>query len=205
MGKGSNMTDDRTIQPENIHAESSGGADEPISLDLDCEIASDSANKGEAAYADVYTPADEEATAASVNGEDLEHLVQQVANDPGAPFTPGALASLAQLKREDRAGFEVLRSRLKAAGCRVSSLDEAIEDETGGFSEGASKQADVLVELAEEADFFHTPDRTSYADLMIEDHRETWSIRSKGFRQWLARRYYDVEGALPVRLRCSQR
>ena len=137
----------------------------------------------------------EEAT--PLTREDLEHLVEQVADNPGAPFTPEAVASLAKLKKENRAGFEVLRLRLKEAGCRVTSLDEAVDDETGGFSDRAMKQADMLVALAEEADLFHSPDRTGYADLMIEDHRETWPIRSKGFRHWLARRYYDAEEGAP--------
>jgi hypothetical protein len=44
---------------------------------------------------------------------------------------------------------------------------------------------------------FHEPDRTAYADLIIDGHRETWPIRSKGFRHWIARQYYDVERGAP--------
>jgi hypothetical protein len=177
------MTDDRNIQPEDIHAEASGAADESVSLDLDLGTASSSADEGEGATADISAVSSEEAIVAPADSNDFEHLVQEVANDPGAPFTPEAVASLAKLRKENRAGFEVLRSRLKEAGCRVTALDEAIDDETGGFSDRAMKQADILVALAEETDLFHSADRTAYADLMIEDHRETWPIRSKGFRQ----------------------
>jgi hypothetical protein len=191
------MTDDRNIQLEDIDAEGSRSDDVSISLDLDGEAGSNATNPSESATASISAVSNEEAIVAPVDSNDFERLVQQVANDPGAPFTPEAVASLAKLRKENRAGFEVLRSRLKDAGCRVTALDEVIDDETGGFSEGASKQADLLVELAEEADLFHTPDRTGYADLMIENHRETWPIRSKGFRQWLARRYYDVEEGAP--------
>jgi hypothetical protein len=187
------MTDDRNIQPE--YVETSGGADEPISFDRDIEIASSSVDNTELENTDVSAAPTEEAT--PLTREDLEHLAEQVADNPGAPFTPEAVAALAKLKKENRAGFEVLRSRLKEAGCRVTSLDEAIDDETGGFSDRAMKQADMLVALAEEADLFHSPDRTAYADLTIEDHRETWPIRSKGFRQWIARRYYDMEEGAP--------
>jgi hypothetical protein len=190
------MTDDRNIEPQDIHAEASSGAAEPVSLDLDLEIASGSADEAKAGTSET-SAADEAAIVAPINGEDLEQLVEQVANDPGAPFTPEVVASLAKLRKENRAGFEVLRSRLKEAGCRVTALDEAIDDETGGFSDRTMKQADILVALAEEAELFHSADRTGYADLMIEDHRETWPIKSKGFRQWLARRYYDVEEGAP--------
>ncbi len=56
-------------------------------------------SRGEAANP-VSAASGEEAIAMPVNSEDLEYLVQHVANDPGAPFTPEALASLAKLKRE---------------------------------------------------------------------------------------------------------
>jgi hypothetical protein len=49
-----------------------------------------------------------------------------------------------------------------------------------------------LIELAQSADLFHTPDSTAYADLDINGHRETWPIRAKGFRRWLARRFFEV-------------
>jgi hypothetical protein len=190
------MTDDRNIQAEDIDAEASCRTDELVSLDRG-ETGSSASNDGAPATAHGPAVPSEEAIVPPVTVEDLEHLVQQVADDPGAPFTPEALTSLAKLRKEDRASFEVLRSRLKDAGCRVTALDEAIDDESGGFSDRATKQADVLVALAAEAELFHSPDRTPYADLMIEDHRETWPIRSKGFRHWLARRYYDVEEGAP--------
>ncbi|MGH6821534.1 MAG: hypothetical protein ACREDU_11835, partial [Methylocella sp.] len=51
--------------------------------------------------------------------------------DPGAPFMPDALEALAAMKKDDRAAFEVLRSQLNTAGCRVTALDEAIAEENG--------------------------------------------------------------------------
>jgi hypothetical protein len=41
---------------------------------------------------------------------------------------------------------------------------------------------------------FHDPDGTAFADLAIDGHRETWPIRSKQFRHWLRRRYYEETG-----------
>jgi hypothetical protein len=107
------------------------------------------------------------------------------------------LERLAELKKADRAGFEAMRAQLKEAGCRVTALDEAIAEESGEVSERAVKQADILVGLAQEAELFHAPDGTSYADLDINSHRETWPIKSKGFRRWIARRYYEVEQGAP--------
>jgi hypothetical protein len=54
-------------------------------------------------------------------------------------------------------------------------------------------QADVLLELALDAELFLAPDGTGYADVFVNGHRETWPIKSRGFRRWLARRYFETE------------
>jgi hypothetical protein len=126
----------------------------------------------------------------------LEDLVEKTTADPGAPFVPDALERLRALKEDDRAAFEALRAQLKKAGCRVTELDQAIAGESGDAGGRGPKQADILIELAQSAELFHSPDRTGFADLDVNGHRETWPIRSKGFRRWLARRFYEAtEGA----------
>jgi len=126
---------------------------------------------------------------------------------------PAEISRLAKLPRLD---YE--RERETAAerlGCRVSILDDLVRAKrrkqrgngTGLLGQGPlpaspsshpkSKQADILIELSEEAELFHTPDGTAYADLMIGGHRETWAIKTRVFRQWLARRFYRVTGGAP--------
>jgi hypothetical protein len=126
----------------------------------------------------------------------LEGLVERSAADPGAVFEPEMLQLLAALKQEDRAAFEALRVQLKQAGCRVTKLDQALahlDRESGG---GAQTKADILIGLAAEAELFHAPDGTGFADLNVRSHRETWAIRSKGFKRWLARCFFEAtEGA----------
>ncbi len=124
----------------------------------------------------------------------LEGLVDRVASDPGAAFTPEVLERLAVLKQEDRAAFEALRARLKKAGCRVTALDDALAEETGG--RGAT-QADILLDLAGMAELFHSADGTAFADIDVNGHRETWSVRTKGFRRWLARRFFEETKGAP--------
>jgi hypothetical protein len=127
----------------------------------------------------------------------LEELVENTAIDPGAPFVPGALERLRALKGDDRAAFEALRAQLKKAGCRVTELDKAIARESGDVGGRGPKQADILIELTQSIDLFHSPDGTGFADLHTNGHRETWPIRSKGFRRWLARRFYDATQGAP--------
>jgi len=122
----------------------------------------------------------------------LDGLVEKSATDPGAAFAPENLELLATLKKEDRAAFEVLRSKLKKAGCRVTALDEAIAKESGDMGNRGPTQADILIGLAQTAELFHTPDGSGFADVEINGHRETWPIRSKGFRRWLARSFFEA-------------
>jgi hypothetical protein len=127
----------------------------------------------------------------------VDGLVEKTVTDPGAPFAPDALERLAALKKEYRAKFEALRAQLKKAGCRVTALDKAIAEENGDIGGREPTQADILIELAQSAELFHTPDGTGFADLDINNHRETWPIRAKGFRRWLARRYFEATQGAP--------
>ena len=127
----------------------------------------------------------------------LEGLVEKTNLDPGAPFTPEVLERLAALEKDDRAAFEKLRVQLKGARCRVTALDKALVAASGGGDGRGPPQADILIDIAQAAELFHTPDGTGFADLDIGGHRETWPIRSKGFRRWLARRYFEQTDGAP--------
>jgi hypothetical protein len=127
----------------------------------------------------------------------LAGLVEKCAADPGAAFAPEVLERLATLKKDDRAASEVLRSKLKKAGCRVTALDRAMAEEGGDMGGRGPTQADILIDLAQTAELFHAPDGTGFADLGINGHRETWPIRAKGFRRWLARRFFKATGGAP--------
>lgn len=59
------------------------------------------------------------------------------------------------------------------------------------------KQADRLAEIANDLDSFHTPDGDAYAHIAINGHRETWPVRSSGFRDWLSRAYYKTFTSVP--------
>jgi hypothetical protein len=52
----------------------------------------------------------------------------------------------------------------------------------------------MLTEIAACSELFHTATGTAFADLLVDGHRETWPIRSKRFRGWLRRCYYEATG-----------
>ena len=79
----------------------------------------------------------------------------------------------------------------------MTALDEAIAEENGDAGGRGPTQADILIDLAQSAELFHAPDGTGFADLDINGHRETWPIRAKGFRRWLARRFFEATQGAP--------
>jgi hypothetical protein len=72
------------------------------------------------------------------------------------------------------------------------------ENEPAAAPDKGKKAADVLIELSASAEeLFHAPDGTAYAAIPVGDHRETWPIRSKGFRRWLAREFFTKTSSAP--------
>ena len=57
----------------------------------------------------------------------------------------------------------------------------------------------MLIDAQVRGELFHTPAGEAFVDLLISGHRHTWAVRSKRFRTWLRRRYYDTTGVLPAR------
>jgi len=61
--------------------------------------------------------------------------------------------------------------------------------------EGTKKtQAQRLIELTADAILFHSPDDGRFAIVHVDEHREVWPIRGKGFRDWLSHRFYLDQG-----------
>lgn len=58
-------------------------------------------------------------------------------------------------------------------------------------------QAAVIGKMYEGAEFFHTADQKLYASFPMEDHRQTWPLKSQGFRSFLVKRFYTEENKPP--------
>src|SRR5436190_12277369 len=52
----------------------------------------------------------------------------------------------------------------------------------------------MLEEMTVCEEVFHTASGVAFADLVTDGHRETWPIRSKRFRTWVRRCYYQATG-----------
>lgn len=90
-----------------------------------------------------------------------------------------------------REWLSIREGKANAVGADIDS------DEHEGPPARSRSQATRLVELAENAELFAAPDGDTFASVANGDHSETWSLRSSGFKNWLARRYYETHGDAP--------
>jgi hypothetical protein len=86
-----------------------------------------------------------------------------------------------------------------AIGKWLNIVTELPENDDPALDTTASKkQVMRLVELAEEAELFHTPDRDCYARITIHQHKECWELNSQAFEDWLNRKFYLSEHGIPT-------
>src|SRR5262245_6035627 len=60
---------------------------------------------------------------------------------------------------------------------------------------GAHSQASLLLKLAAEADLFHTQEGQPFITFPVGGHCETHSLRGKGSRRWLQRKWHVQYGS----------
>jgi hypothetical protein len=83
---------------------------------------------------------------------------------------------------------------LGGSSAEASNPDSGINRPAAPERSRGPTQAEILIRLAQSASLFHSPDGTGFADLDVRGHRETWPIRSKAFRRWLAQRFFEETG-----------
>ena len=87
-----------------------------------------------------------------------------------------------------------LGKAIKESPTRDEEEEDDEDDEDGPVQ---AKQADALIALASDAELFHDDAAIGYADIDVDGHRESWPIRSGGFRDWLLHRYLRANNTAP--------
>lgn len=97
-----------------------------------------------------------------------------------------------------RTAGERILAALRERSETVSEADAADEPAGGDAKKGGPSQSTLLVQLVERAGvkLFHDGD-TGYATVPVDEHVETWPIRHRGFKRWLARGYYKEHAKPP--------
>jgi putative DNA primase/helicase len=97
-------------------------------------------------------------------------------------------------------GLDAVEDTIKQATVPVKPNAEN-NDERGGETDDDENenqtQTDTLVRSAAGVDLFHTDDNAAFADIQVNDHRETWAVKSKAFELWLRQAYYKATNSAP--------
>ena len=127
----------------------------------------------------------------------LKELVERAKINPGVAFEAEVIDALIDLKQKDRSAFETLRGQLKKAGVRVNELEKVMYTESHDGQQSDPSQADILVDLACTVELFHTENKTAYGNVTIDSHRETYPVRSRQFKHYLIKLYYEALESAP--------
>jgi putative DNA primase/helicase len=137
-------------------------------------------------------------------GSDLLYVFSTNAS----PFEPGhaynKFAAYTILNHQGDFSNAAKALRVQGYGTAQHDITEESEDEL--CDEDSQKeaynatQAQKLVELITQAEveLFHDNDHC-YITISVDDHRETWSLRSKKFRRWMERLFYEITEKPPGR------
>ena len=112
------------------------------------------------------------------------NLVERIKTDPQTLFEGDTIERIATLKSEHSSEYKAICEGLKKAGSRLDA----------GETEDKGNQRDILIGFADDIQLFHAPNGVAYADIQIGAHRETWAVRSGGFKHWLSRRFFEKTG-----------
>lgn len=79
------------------------------------------------------------------------------------------------------------------------AIRSVLNNSSNTTSNSQTSQATQLIKLAvkEGVELFHTPDLVPYAVMLVNNHSETWGLRTRAFRQWLRRLYYQQNQTAP--------
>ncbi len=104
--------------------------------------------------------------------------------------------ALLRLSSEDPIRFDLAREEIeKRLGLKSKSVKADIAESLDeGEEKGRQSQATIMVDLASDVELWHSPDGEAWATLSADNHIENWQLKTKSFRRWLARRFYQKIG-----------
>jgi len=70
-------------------------------------------------------------------------------------------------------------------------------NEPSADTQESDTKASTFDKIASSCELFHSPDRKCFATVPINSHKETWPLKSSGFEDWFAGRYYQEDSSIP--------
>jgi hypothetical protein len=136
--------------------------------------------------------------------QDFDSFANACAADSDATLDDEVLAALQAMAAANAAIFEQLCTKLETeTDVDVQALKEVVAGvgKKDKKKKGAKSQATLIANLAKEqsALLFHDEFGAAYACFNIGGHREIHKLKSKGFKLWLHRIYYERLHTVPGR------
>lgn len=92
----------------------------------------------------------------------------------------------------------LLKKAASRLGVGVGALQKALREHGKGGEEAEPTAAKELARLAlEHSELWRDGEGTAWATLRVEDHAENWPVRSRAFKLWLTRLYYEERDRPP--------
>lgn len=173
------------------------------SLGIDEIIAKAKAAKNGQRFSQLFDAGDYESAGYKSQSEADLALCNQIAFFAGPnPDLVDAVFRQSKLYREkwDREDYRTATIEKAIASCTefYSGKGHSLDDRNEGCEKRKkNSQATQLVQLAESAELFHTPDGQAYASIPVDGHRETHALNAGGFRDWLKRQFYSQTRSVP--------
>lgn len=76
----------------------------------------------------------------------------------------------------------------------ADQVDQQAEASTAGAGDEMQSQATLAANTAANWELWHTPAKDAYATFPVGEHVETWAVRSKMFKRFLARQFFEEQG-----------
>ena len=86
----------------------------------------------------------------------------------------------------------------KAVSEAYNQLVDEDEAKNQGGGEKKRDQASQLVDLADEAELWHTPDKTVYTSVITDSYRDDWELNGTDFRHWLTETFHKKYDKAPT-------
>ena len=126
-------------------------------------------------------------------GEDLDSVWEQLEQSENSfqnylNISDFSKEFLSQVPKDQAKAF--MESKKEETGLKSGTINDLLRNAEVTPKDKKPTQAEILIKLSDDAEFFEDPNETAYATFSINGHRETWPIRSGNFRKWLGHLFY---------------
>ncbi len=90
---------------------------------------------------------------------------------------------------------EILAPLVESQLARLAGeIDQKNPAQASQGDDETQSQATLAANMATDWELWHTPSKEAYATILVDNHKENWSVKSQTFKRFLAKQFYDGQG-----------